>query len=82
MESGSFSAADSYFDDNERNFNNYYLREIKQMLLSGNKEEITTAVSRILSQMKDDERIMEMINSDVSEFLCDAMLPFDCFISG
>ncbi|KAK6624998.1 hypothetical protein RUM43_005289 [Polyplax serrata] len=53
------------------------LKEIKQMLLSGDKERILQSIEKIKLYLRTEESIFNLIRSDISEFLCDAMAPFD-----
>lgn len=57
------------------------IKEIKQMLMAGDKHKILKSIKKIEVFSQKDEGLAELISCDISEFLCDAITPFDAITS-
>lgn len=53
------------------------VKEIKQRLLSRDKEQQSQIVEIIKEYLQDEEVVVKLITNDIPEFLCDALVPFD-----
>ena len=53
------------------------VREIKLMLLSGDKKQIIQSIEKIKVYLNEESTLVYLITSDIAEFLCDVIKPFD-----
>lgn len=53
------------------------VKEIKKMLVSGVREKILESVKQLQEFLMDNTSLEKIIRCDITEFLCDAMIPFD-----